>query len=145
MVCLHGLTMKLLNESLTQEEMEDYPAWSWLIYRLTEYIHQLDPRSAGVHPTIPLSNDNTHYARWFSQVQIKLGETFNDATETRTFKCLENCPAEEVALLIYDATEATLLNGFLQHLKQTPNPSTAPPVITIIIEDMLPLSYNTSC
>ena len=43
-------------------------------------------------------------------------KTFNDATPKIVFRCLENTPAEEVAIIVFEATESKLLNEFRENL-----------------------------
>jgi len=116
MVCLYGTILDLVEKKLTVSEKKEYPAWSWLVFRLTDYIYHLDPQRAGTAPRIPSLKEGTIYAQWFRKLIIKIKKTFNDATPERVFRCLENTPAEEVALIVFEATESKLLNEFREHL-----------------------------
>ena len=116
MVCLYGTTLDLVEKKLTVEEKKEYPVWSWLVFRLTAYIYHLDPQRAGTAPRIPDPKEDTIYSQWFHKLIIKLKKTFDDATPKIVFRCLENTPAEEIALIVFEATESKLLNEFRENL-----------------------------
>jgi len=116
MVCLYGTTLDLVEKKLTVNEKKEYPVWSWLIFRLTDYIYHLDPKRAGTAPRIPAPKEDTIYSQWFNKVIIKMKKTFNDAAPKIVFRCLENTPAEEVAIIVFEATESNLLNEFRENL-----------------------------
>ena len=118
MVSFYGVTLARLRTSLTQKELEHYPLWSWLIYRLSEYIYKLEPHpDTTQHIYIPMNKDDkTVYGRWFYNIMPSLKEAYDDATPERLFKCFENTPAEEVAIIIYDATALNLQEGFMNSI-----------------------------
>ena len=115
MVCLYGITLDLVEENLTDNEKKEYPTWSWLTFRLTEYIYNLDPQSSG-EPIAPAEHENTIYAKWFHNVVTHLKKTFNDATPVIVLRCLNNTPAEEVSLLVFESTDMKLIHRFRAHL-----------------------------
>jgi len=110
MVCFYGPTLTRLDESLTDHQRNQYPLWNWLAYNLSKYI------GSGRIPYIPRDNDDSRYAHWFKHVVDTLGETYGDTTPERVFKCIFCCPAEEVAILIYDATSLKDQRGFMESL-----------------------------
>ena len=116
MVCLYGTTLDLVEKKLTVNEKKEYPVWSWFVFQLTDYIYHLDPQRAGTAPRIPSAKEDTIYSQWFRKLIIKLKKTFNDATHKIVFRCLENTPAEEVAIIVFEATESKLLNEFRENL-----------------------------
>jgi hypothetical protein len=115
MVCLYGTILNIVEKKLSEEEKKEYPTWSWLIYRLTAYIYQLNPENV-MPPKIPDINDDTIYGQWFTCIMEKLGDTFNDATPETVFRCLEKTPAEEVALTVFSCADIHLLKSFSQYL-----------------------------
>jgi len=115
MVCLYGTILNIVEKKLSEEEKKEYPTWSWLIYRLTAYIYQLNPENV-MPPKIPDINDDTIYGQWFTCIMEKLGDTFHDATPETVFRCLEKTPAEEVALTVFSCADIRLLKSFSQYL-----------------------------
>ena len=115
MVCLYGTILDIVEKKLSEEEKKEYPTWSWLIYRLTAYIYQLNPENV-MPPKIPDINDDTIYSQWFTCIMEKLGDTFHDATPETVFRCLEKTPAEEVALTVFSCADIRLLKSFSQYL-----------------------------
>jgi len=120
MVCLYGVTLGYLEKSLTKQELQEYPIWSWLAHRLTNFIYNLGHAddTGGDGPYIPIEDDASPYAVWFNATLTILKETFDDATPERLYKCCENSPAEEVSLIIYEATPLTLLYAFKHNMQQ---------------------------
>ena len=116
MVCFYGKTLDLVEKTLTTNEKKEYPAWSWLVFLLTDYIYHLDPERSGTAPRIPAPKEDTIYAQWFGKVTNQLSKTFDDAAPKIVFRCLENTPAEEIALIVFETTESKLLNEFRENL-----------------------------
>ena len=117
MVCFYGTTLDLLEKGLSSNEKKEYPAWSWLIFRLTDYIYHLDPERGGTAPRIPAPLEETVYSDWFAKVTNQLTKTFDDAAPKIVFRCLENTPAEEVALIVFEATDINILHNFRNKLQ----------------------------
>jgi hypothetical protein len=120
MVYFYGVTLNRLQTSLTEQQLEHYPLWSWLIFRLSEYIYKLEQHPETSYPYIPKEFDETTYGRWFYSILPNLKEAYDDATPERLFKCCENAPAEEVAIIIYDATALNLQEGFMNSISSLP-------------------------
>ena len=114
MVCFYGPTLMRLDKSLTDKQRNDYPLWSWLVYNLAEFIYIFD--GGQYEPYMPIDDDDSSYAHWFKHAVLALDERFTDATPERVFKCIQHCPTEEVASLIYDATSLNLQRRFMESL-----------------------------
>lgn len=120
MVCLYGVILRYLEKSLTKQELQEYPIWSWLTHRLTNYIYNLGHADdIGVDgPYIPIEGDASPYAVWFNATLTILKDTYDDATPERLYKCCENSPGEEVSIIIFEATPLTLLYAFKHNMQQ---------------------------
>ena len=112
MVCLYaaainGVTKKNINE----EFWEDDAPWNWLIHDLGLFIYKKSGFVDNI-PSIPVDS-STAWGRWFSKVLFTLKKEFYDANEILTFRVLENCPTEEVALMIFNTIEIRVIMEFL--------------------------------
>ena len=136
MVSFYGVTLNRLQTSLTKKEQDEYPLWSWLIFRLSEYIYKLEQHPYTSQPYIPKEHDETTYGQWFYSILPKLKEAYDDATPERLFKCCENVPAEKVAIIIYEATELSLLKGFMNSIIALPPPQAEPTELNPADDDL---------
>ena len=102
MVCLYGIATKAVTRKCQYDlHWEDHTAWNWLIFDITQFIFQNSSEyteDAAVH--IP-TDDTSDWARWFDSVIQELKKEFYDANPKRCISVLENCPAEEVAIMIF--------------------------------------------
>ena len=104
MVCLFGVALNATTEkNVTSEYWGDYYSWNWLVFDIADFIYSKSSET-GTAPHIPTSND-TIWGIWFNKVLSVLKKEFYDADEKSTIRVLENCPAEEVAIMIFETLE----------------------------------------
>lgn len=111
MVCLEGVTLTRLENSLSDADLKKYPLWSWLSHLLTHYIYTLEHKDK--IPKVPGENERTLYAFWFKDMLKEFLKKFNDATPERVYRSLLNPPSAEIAFMTYNATSLELQRGFL--------------------------------
>ncbi len=126
MVCLYGLTIEAVQK--TEDFMTDvngFYDWNWLVHLLTRFIFQQSVEYTVYkyeEPHIPIKlgftkNEVSIWNVWFTKVFKSLKKEFFDADKKRTLSVLCNCPAEEVAIIIYDSTPLNMQKTFLSYLK----------------------------
>ena len=112
MVCLFGIALQATTEkNVTSKFWNDFTSWNWLVHDLTNFIYSKSSETKPA-PHIPESND-TVWGIWFNKVLSALKKEFYDANEILTFRVLENCPTEEVALMIFNTIEIRVIMEFL--------------------------------
>ena len=111
MVCLEGITLVRLENSLSNADLKKYPLWSWLTHLLTNYIYSLEHEKE--NPEIPSKNDRSLYALWFNDMIKEFLKEFNDTTPERVYRSLLNPPCKDIAYMVYTATSLELQKGFL--------------------------------
>ena len=114
MVCLEGITLDRIENSLSDAELNKFPLWSWLSHLLTNYIYSLEHKDNP--PKIPTSNDQTLYALWFKVMLKEFLKEFDDATPERVYRSLLNPPTADIAFMVYTATSLELQKGFLDSI-----------------------------
>jgi len=120
MVSIHGATIRRLAATLTPEQINQFPVWSWLIYELGAYIYGTYSGGLG-KPEIPGPDADNVYSYWFNAALAALGEQFDDATPALLLRCLLDGPfSPEVADLIYDAVQPNVQLAFLESLPPVP-------------------------
>ncbi len=107
--------LKCIKISLLDPQLEEYPLQNWLIYKLNFFIWAIVGKNSNNDRWYYL-NEGNMYRLWLKIVVDKLKETFYDATPTRTFKCAINCPHEDVAKIIFDATPVYIVKAFFDDL-----------------------------
>ena len=112
MVCLYGLALQGTTEkNVTSEYWEQHPAWNWLVNDLTYFVYKKSGLKG--EPYIPISNE-TEWASWFYKVSETLKGEFHDANKPAlVLRVLENCPTEEVAIMIFETIEIKTIKEFL--------------------------------
>ena len=130
MVCLHGVTLARLKESLDLHQINQYPLWNWLVHKLTYFMYKKygvfsdlfnDPDVGEGNgddvPYIPSEWGEDHYSIWFWKIYVYLETRFNDVTAQRTMNCLCNVPEEEMANMIYDLAPLEIQFAFYASLQ----------------------------
>jgi hypothetical protein len=112
MVCLYGLALQGSTEkNVTSEYWNEHAPWNWLVNDLTYFVYKKSGL-AGC-PYIPISNE-TDWGEWFYKVSETLKREFYDAHKPELiFRILENCPTEEVAIMIFETLEIETIKEFL--------------------------------
>ena len=104
MVCLFTTAINASAEkNVTSDYWEDHAPFNWLIYDLAGFVYSKSSETKPA-PHIP-TDKNTLWGVWFTKVLKTLKKEFYDADEERTIRALENCPTEEVALMIFETFE----------------------------------------
>ena len=73
----------------------------------------------GIAPDISeeISLHNNIYILWFNDVVLNISNICFDANNERVMKCMNNCPAEEIAIIIYNSTPKMIQHAFLKSIK----------------------------
>ena len=112
MVCLFGIALQATTEkNVTSKFWNDFTSWNWLVHDLTDFIYSKSSETKPA-PHIPESND-TVWGIWFNKVLSALKKEFYDANKNSTIRVLENCPAEEVAIMIFETLEVHEIMEYL--------------------------------
>ena len=119
MVCIYTTALQF---SKARNEHDpawlNFPEWNWLIHDLTDYIHfHSGAYNKDYYPSphIPLKDDTSEWAIWFKAVSDALvneGE-FYDTNDNLTMRALENCPSEEVALIIFETIYINIIKNYI--------------------------------
>ena len=118
MVCLQGITEDRLRNTLTSYNLQKFPLYNWLIFKLTEYIYSTYNGSTDA-PQIPkIGQASNKYTEWFNDIKIELRSIFMDVTPERILQCCENPPSEEIALIIYNITSLEIQKGFYNSIPE---------------------------
>ena len=119
MVCLFGTAINATTvKNNDNDDFDKYTDWSWLIYDIADFIYQKSPEydtqdgEKYNHPVIPYSNSSI-WGNWFNNVIDELKTEFNDVNPSLCLRVLENCPTEEVAMLIFNTIEITVVTEFI--------------------------------
>jgi len=102
MVCFFSVaTNAAISKFQCDLHWDDHTPWNWLIFDLAQFIfHHSSEYIKGREPHIPY-DDTSDWGIWFNSVVQELKKEFHDANPERCIKVLENCPAEEVAIMIF--------------------------------------------
>ena len=112
MVCLFTTAINATAEkNLTDEYWEDHTPFNWLIYDLAGFVYSKSSETKPA-PHIP-TDKNTLWGVWFTKVLTTLKKEFYDADEERTIRVLENCPAEDVAIMIFETLEIPMIIEYI--------------------------------
>ena len=112
MVCLFGIALQATTEkNVTSKFWNDFTSWNWLVHDLTNFIYSKSSETKPA-PHIP-TDKNTLWGVWFTKVLTTLKKEFYDADEERTIRALENCPAEEVAIMIFETLEIPMIIEYI--------------------------------
>ena len=122
MVCLYGLTLCRLETLLTNDELDYYYSWNWLIHKLIYFVYTKFGHGVG-HPDIPKYDTLDPYSIWFYRVFEQLADEFHDATPILTLRCLENTPEEKMAEMMYGQLPLGIQLSFLDSLQLQDNPA----------------------
>ena len=112
MVCLFTSAINASAEkNLTSEYWHDHAPFNWLIYDLAAFVYSKSSETKPA-PHIP-TDKNTLWGVWFTKVLTTLKKEFYDADEERTIRALENCPVEEVAIMIFETLEIPMIIEYI--------------------------------
>jgi len=126
---LYGQTMCAalphLKALVSEEEWNQYYNFNWFINDISKFIYQTseDYKKSNV-PTVPQLNSDTIWGKWFNSVIDALKEEFYDANRLMAFRCLENCPHEDVAIIIFGTIKFECIQEYLMWL--SPQGAVAP-------------------
>ena len=115
MISSYGEALSRIKPTLSNQQLDDYSVWNWLVHKLNYFIWCIVGRNKSDEKWED-TNEGNIYRLWLNQVVNALGKSYNDATPTIAFKCASNCPAEEVAKIKYNATPLVIKNAFFDNL-----------------------------
>ena len=115
MGCLYGAMMDFVREKYTNDdEFKDSADWNLLVMEMALWIFRRSPEfQIQYHPYIPDEGGSTPWSVWFWRVFDAMGDEFHDATPSSVYKCLKNCPHEDVAMIVFDTIELNVIKSYL--------------------------------
>jgi len=120
MVCLYGPTLDILAKTLTKKELNEYPIWNWLIFRLNKFIYSIEnkkhKRQGAKLPPLPSYEDESLYGSWF-WLMVEMCQLFDETLcEKTVYEYLINPPTEIIASRIYDSTPLDIQKNFINEI-----------------------------
>ena len=118
MGCLYGHALDAVVVKNNDNDMfDEYTDWNWLIHDFTDFMYQKSPECAYdgtiyTYPVVPLTSHSI-WGMWFNSVIAELRTEFNDVNPELCLRVLENCPAEEVAMMIFKTIELKIVIEFI--------------------------------
>lgn len=99
---------------INDDEFKDSADWNLLVMEMAMWVFQRSPEiNIQCYPFIPYEGASTPWGRWFWRVVGAMEGEFDDVTPSKVYKCLKNCPHEDVALIVFDTIELDDIKGYL--------------------------------
>ena len=117
MVCFWGTTIDLIKKIIPPNSY--FSNESWLIYKLTTYIHKQDG-GHGFPNKVP-DNGESPYTQWFYNVHNVLCKMHPTWSLGDTLLELECSSSEEKSMTIFDATPLDMIRDFQSHITKIIN------------------------
>ena len=127
MVCLYGITLDVLEESMKHDpDLHKFKIWNWLGYKFTLFVFKKFGRDKNfkdiiLSPFVPQKNSILYvkWSKWFWKVFKNIKNKFDDATPQMVLRCIMNPPSEEITLIIHDSSSLELQKEFYNFLKDS--------------------------
>jgi len=102
-------------EGNAEDEFKDSEDWNLLVFDITLWIFRKSLESEIQRfPFIPAEGSTTIWGEWFWRVVSALGGEFNDVTPSLVYRCLKNCPHEDVAMIVFDTIDMDDIKGYFE-------------------------------